>query len=150
MLAGLRPFLGDGTLGFYVVGSSGDKAWNAHDRIDVRPPSSLAALESAYVAVIVGPGTASSGESVAISFIGRQRTKLFGLPTAGVPTSPSAFPLPDGSQMMVVVALEADRNGTRYTSRIQPDEIVPPGPSSSVEDVQLARAIEWLRSQTCQ
>ena len=105
----------------------------------------LAALDSSYVAVLTGPRTASSGEAVAISFIGRPRTRSFGLPTAGLSTANRTYPLPDSSLIVLTVSVEADRNGKRYGYKIDPNEVVTP--DSATGDVQLSRAVAWLKSQ---
>jgi C-terminal processing protease CtpA/Prc len=106
----------------------------------------LTALDSSYVAVLTGPRTASSGEAVTISFIGRPRTRSFGLATAGLSTANSGFLLPDSSMIQLTVSVEADRNGRRYGEKIEPDETIP---ASLIEgaDPQMDRAIAWLKSQ---
>ncbi len=147
MLGGLRPFLGDVGLGSFVTNTGSGPLWRAGGVVDVRPGNSLAALDSANVAVLLGPRTASSGEAVAISFIGRPRTRTFGLPTAGLSTANQNFTLPDSSMLFVTVSVQADRNGTRYGHAIAPDETVAASTTGSGDDPTLARAIAWLRSQ---
>jgi hypothetical protein len=115
---------------------------------DVNAPLAPAAhqmLDSAYVAVLTGPCTASSGEAVTISFRGRPRTRSFGLPTAGLSTANQGFMLPDGSMIQLTVSVEADRTGRRYGEKIDPDEVIPEGAPGT--DVQLDRAKAWLKSQ---
>ncbi len=147
MLGGLRPLLGDGGLGSFATNSGAGPQWRAGARVDVRPSAALAALDSANVAVLIGAQTASSGEAVAISFIGRPRTRTFGQPSAGYSTANQNFTLPDRSMMFVTVSVQADRNGTRYGHAIAPDETVPASARDARDDVVLTRAIAWLRSQ---
>ena len=65
MLGGLRPLVGDGLLGSFEGRSGKSKKWTATDpQFDVAPPAALNDLESAWVAVLTGPQTASSGEIV--------------------------------------------------------------------------------------
>ncbi|MEO8619560.1 MAG: S41 family peptidase [bacterium] len=149
MLGGLRPFLGEAGLGSFVSASGSAPLWHARDQVDVKPPMTLAPLESANVAVLTGPRTASSGEAVAISFIGRPRTRLFGLPTAGLSTANSTMTLPDGAMILLTTAVEADRTGKRYGEKIAPDEVVPAAASGVAGDPQVERAVAWLQSQTC-
>jgi len=144
MLGGLRPFLGDVGLGSFVSAAGSAPLWRA-GAVDVRPTSALAALDSAYVAVLTGPRTASSGEAVTISFRGRPRTRSFGLPTMGLSTANSGFMLPDSSMIQLTVSVEADRTGRRYGEKIDPDEVIPEGAPGT--DVQLDRAKAWLKSQ---
>ncbi|HEY7395189.1 MAG TPA: S41 family peptidase [Gemmatimonadaceae bacterium] len=144
MLGGLRPFLGEVGLGSFVSAAGSAPLWRA-SAVDVKPTPALAALDSAYVAVLTGPRTASSGEAVTISFRGRPRTRSFGLPTAGLSTANQNFLLPDGSMILLTVSVEADRTGRRYGEKIDPDEVIPEGAPGT--DVQLDRAKAWLKSQ---
>jgi len=144
MLGGLRPFLGEVGLGSFVSATGSAPLWHA-SAVDVKPTPALAALDSAYVAVLTGPRTASSGEAVTISFRGRPRTRSFGLPTAGLSTANQGFMLPDGSMILLTVSVEADRTGRRYGEKIDPDEVIPDG--SPGTDVQLDGAKAWLKSQ---
>lgn len=148
MLGGLRPFLGEVGLGSFVSAAGSAPLWHAN-AVDVPPPPSLTGLDSAYVALLTGPRTASSGEAVTISFRGRPRTRSFGLATAGLSTANQGYALPDGSMIFLTVSVEADRTGKRYGEKIEPDEVIPaPAPGSS-DDTQLARAVAWLGAQTC-
>ena len=71
MLAGLKPFLGDEPLGMFVSWETSSPPWKAGQLGGVDPPTSLRALEQAWVAVLTGPRTSSSGEAVTIAFKGR-------------------------------------------------------------------------------
>jgi carboxyl-terminal processing protease len=146
MIAGLRPFLGNDGLGTFVSPAGSQPLWHARDGADIAPASELVPLESAWVAVLTGPKTASSGEATAIAFRGRPRTRSFGLPTAGLSTANSGFPLPDGAMIILTTAVDADRTGTRYGGKIEPDEVIPAAASGGPDDPQLARAIAWLQS----
>lgn len=149
MLAGLRPFVGEEGLGSFVSAAGSGPLWHARDQVDLRPPVTLAPLESANVAVLTGPRTASSGEAVTISFIGRPRTRSFGLPTAGLSTANATMTLPDGAMIVLTTAMEADRTGMRYGEQVAPDEVIPAGMSGATDDPQMDRAVAWLKSQSC-
>lgn len=149
MLGGLRPLLGDAGLGAFVSAKGSSPLWHASDQVNVVPAQSLTLLDSANVAVLTGPRTASSGEAVAISFRGRPRTRSFGQPTAGLSTANENFTLPHGAMILLTVAIEADRTGKRYGDKIEPDEPIPAPLSGTTGDPQLTRAIDWLASQTC-
>lgn len=154
MLAGLQPFLGPDTLGSFVVRTTsgptrapGSSGWVAGAHVTAAPPRDLTSLASAYVAVLTGPRTASSGEAVAIAFRGRPRTRSFGLPTAGLSTAPAGFPLPDGALLMLTTATDADRMGRPYGGTVMPDEAVQDR-GTGVEDAALAAAVRWLTEET--
>jgi carboxyl-terminal processing protease len=149
MLGGLRPFVGEVGLGSFVSAAGSSPLWHARDHVDLRPPATLAPLESANVAVLTGPRTASSGEAVTISFIGRPRTRSFGLPTAGLSTANTTMTLPDGAMILLTTAVEADRTGKRYGEKLTPDEVIPAAASGATEDPQMDRAIAWLKLQSC-
>ena len=149
MLGGLRPFLGEAGLGSFVSPAGSGALWHARDQVDVKPPMTLAPLESANVAVLTGPRTGSSGEAVTIAFIGRPRTRSFGLPTAGLSTANETMILPDRAIILLTASVEADRTGKRYGERVIPDEVLPAGAIGATDDPQRDRAIEWLESQTC-
>ena len=143
MLAGLKPFLGDAALGTFESPTGASPPWIAGQGVDATPPRALAPLEHAWVAVITGPRTASSGEAVTIAFRGRPRTRSFGLPTNGLSTANGTFPLPDGAMILLTTAIEADRTGRRYGDKIEPDETQPAaGPNG---DPALTAATAWLK-----
>ena len=119
MLAGLKPFLGNAGLGTFESPTGSSPKWIAGQAVGVEPPATLGGLESAWVAVITGPRTASSGEAVAIAFRGRPRTRSFGLPTAGcLSTANQTFRLPDGAMILLTTAVDADRTGKRYGDKV--------------------------------
>lgn len=138
MLNGLEPFLGDGTLGFFVTASRKD-SWRAPTA--TAPSPLLMPLRSAWVAVITGSHTASSGEIVAIAFRDRPNTRSFGHPTAGLSTANEGFKLSDGSNIVLTVAVDADRTGRVYGGKLDPDE--------TVDDATvLDAASKWLRDSS--
>jgi len=146
MLGGLRPFLGEAGLGSFVTARGSAPLWHARDAVDLPLSPGLAALDSAHVAMLTGPRTASSGEAVTISFRGRPRTRSFGLATAGLSTANQGYTLPDSSMIFLTVSVEADRTGRRYGEKIEPDEMIP-ATTPGTEDAQLARAVAWLKAQ---
>lgn len=146
MLAGLKPFLGSAELGSFENAGGRGAPWVAGQNVDIDPPAALD-LTSAWVAVLTGPRTASSGEVVAIAFRGRPRTRSFGEPTAGLSTANRTFVLPDGAMLVLTTAIDVDRNGRRYGEKVDPDENVGPlnaraaGPD---RDLALEAATTWL------
>jgi C-terminal processing protease CtpA/Prc len=166
MLAGLAPLFGDGALGS-LVSPNGTKQWRvanggsgfgeaADTSNDARAtrPLILDGAIAAPVAVLLGPKTASSGEIVAVSFVGRPNTRSFGEPTRGQTTGNSSIELTDGAVMAVTTSIYADRNGKRYGGKVTPDEPLTPVSRAATtlqDDALIEAAIKWLDKQlACQ
>lgn len=141
MLAALRPFLGDAAVGTFVPAGNAHAKWFANRAIDIPTPPALRPLLKAKVAVLTSPRTASSGEGVVVAFRGREQTRFFGEPTAGLSTANSSFPLPDGASIALTTAIYADRTGKEYGAKIEPDEVV------KGEEEVVAAATRWLRCE---
>ncbi|RWX03828.1 S41 family peptidase [Flavobacterium cerinum] len=150
MLLGTGPILGDGILGYTAYPDGQMHSWNYEQGkfyYDAIEDSDIKVKEyyrlkrlNPFVAVLTDTLTASSGEALTVAFKGREKTKSFGYKTYGVSTSNQKFVLSDGSNMLITVAVFADRNKKRYGHSIEPDKVVVP------ENV-LQEAIEWLRVQ---
>lgn len=78
------------------------------------------------VAVLLGEMTSSSGEMLAISFQGRERTRSFGAPTFGTTTSIYSAPDQYGSMLGIAWAYVADRNGRKVYPQVTPDVAIAP------------------------
>ena len=101
------------------------------------------------VAVLISPVTASSGEVTALAFAGRAKTRFFGETTGGRTTANLAYPLFDGSQLVLAEAAMTDRNGTTYVDGLEPDVAVDFDWTAfgTDDDQALTAAREWLRQQ---
>lgn len=149
MLLGTGPVLGDGILGYTAYPDGQMHSWNYNEGrfyYDSVEDNEVKAKEyyrlkapNPFVAVLTDTLTASSGEALTVAFKGRQKTKSFGYKTYGVSTSNEKFVLSDGSNMLITVAVFADRNKKHYGHSIEPDKIVAP-------EKALQEAIEWLRA----
>lgn len=148
MLAGLKPFLGGAGLGSFVSPTGAGPMWIAGQGLGADPPPALGVLESAWVVVLTGPRTASSGEAVTIAFRGRPQTRSFGLPTAGLSSANQAYPLPDGAMILLTTAIDADRTGRRYGDKIEPDERIENSGTDTAGDVTLLAATKWLKESS--
>lgn len=129
MLAGIGPLLGEGALGRFVEIEGKYTSWsycNGEARMDnkimmkIPHPYKLKNFDIP-VAVFISDRTASSGEAILISFIGRPNTKTFGSPTAGLTTGNRSYFLPDGAQLILTSTVFADRKGNIYGQKILPD-----------------------------
>jgi C-terminal processing protease CtpA/Prc len=145
MIAGLGPLTGEGTLGYFVY-KTGSYPWSYQkgtcSPVKVANPYSIKNKHS-KIAVLISKRTASSGEMTAISFIGRNNTKLFGQPSAGYTTGNSGFKLSDGSFIYLATSFTADRSHKKYAAKIIPDVIVDSASGNNCLDV----ATQWLKEK---
>lgn len=129
-LAGIGPILGDGIAGYFIDADGREESWGYTDGassiyglrtfVEVTDPYELINPNS-KVAVLLDDGVASSGEAIAIAFIGRENTRSFGAPTCGLSTANSAFSLSHDMRLVLTTAYMADRNKVKYGTSIDPD-----------------------------
>jgi hypothetical protein len=145
MIAGLGPLIGNGEAGYFAT--SADKTpWFYRDGkcgtgktavVTVRDPYTLK-NGNPKIAVLIGGNTASSGEMITISFIGKPNARLFGQPSTGLTTANGMYKLPDNSTLLLASSYCTDRNGKTYKEKIQPDVLI-----AESGDV-IAAAAKWL------
>jgi len=117
-------------------GMAGKSRMNSHRIRDRNAP----------VALLLSSTTASSGEAVAVAFLGRPNLRTFGDSTAGFNSANGTYHLPDGARMIITDGLNRDRRGRQYALKIAPDELVP-WPVDAEDDAPLDRAKAWLMEQ---
>jgi carboxyl-terminal processing protease len=163
MLAGLGPLLGDGVCGYFVSANErvpityrdGSAYQGRHVRCRVSGEGYQTQLSKKSIVVLTGRRTVSAGEIVALAFKGREKTYLFGEPTAGLTTANAIYTLSDHSMLVLSVCQEADHNGRICEGSIVPDKIVPATPVGPVSaeirpddhDPAKSAAISWLMTQ---
>jgi carboxyl-terminal processing protease len=157
MLDGVGPILGEGVVGSFVGHDGVKQPFAYRDGQAQLAGSTLIGVENPYhlkhplppIAVLTSPFTASAGEAIVVAFRGRPHTLSFGKPTAGVPTVNEGFKLSDGADLILTVALDADRTGHTYDSAIAPDQTVPVDMSQIGKpgDLALQAATTWLHDQ---
>ncbi|RPI58235.1 MAG: peptidase S41, partial [Lysobacterales bacterium] len=105
----------------------------------------------APVAVLVGGGTASSAEVLALTLRARAGTRSFGAPTRGLSAGNRTFPLSDGASLVLTVAATSDAAGQVLLGPLVPDELVPAGGATrgtaSGNDAPLDAAVAWLTAR---
>lgn len=147
MLAGLLPIFSEGLLGAFegadgkrtsIVSSGNSLALGGKSHYLNAPRLPLPRFQPAHVAVLVGPRTASSGEIVALLLAAQANVRTFGAATAGRSSANQAFPLSDGSALILTTAATIDREGQKYWDPIAPD--VPAEHAAQA-------AAEWLSAQ---
>lgn len=159
MLAGVGPILGEGHPGVFIDAEGVRTPWYYQDGVaGVERGATRQAITRVArpyrlrrpdppVAVITGINTASAGEAVTIAFRGRPYARSFGLMTRGLPTANSSYEMTDGGTVVLTTAWEADRTGTVYRDRIDPDEVI----MGDAPNEALFAAMAWLYAQpACQ
>ena len=161
MLAGLGPLLGDGELAASVYPDGrrvavwyrdGQAGFGDYTQLRVRAP--YRPRSAAPVAVLVGGGTASSAEVLAVALRSRPQTRSFGAPTRGLSAGNRTFPLADGASLVLTVAATSDVAGRVLEGPFVPDQLVTggreAGGTQAPADGPLEAAVAWLvSSESC-
>jgi C-terminal processing protease CtpA/Prc len=160
MLAGLAPLFADGDVGGLATANDGSVTWRfrdgafvasskEHDNVTrAAQPAMRIGNGNTPVAVLLGQRTGSSGEAVAIAFVGRPNTRSFGAPTAGLTTGNRPVKLADGATLAITGSVMLDRTGKRYGGKLAPDELTDGTRVASPNgDAAVAAAIAWLDQQ---
>jgi len=161
MLAGLGPLLGDTIVGSFFTTTEQGSVWRYRDGHawagESEPPSwggrgTLPPYHArdplAPVALLIGRGTASSGEATLLAFLGRRNVRSFGDSTAGFNSVNNGFLLPDSATMMITVGYSRARLGRSYALKVAPDDRIAELPGEPLDaPVPLQRAKEWLARQ---
>jgi hypothetical protein len=145
MLAGLAPLLTEGVLGYFqdahgnrqAIARQGDILFLAGKPLAFRAGGAQPAHAAGRVAIVVGPGSASSGEIVPIMFHGQANVRLFGQPTSGHSTANVMRELPNGGFVAVTTGTTLDRDGMMFGGTVEPDVRGDDG---------VADAAQWVRS----
>jgi len=156
MLAGVGPILGEGEVGGFVA-ARGSSKWSYQDGKSMINQSVVSQVDAPYkvknadlpIAILTDDFTASSAEAVVIAFKGRPKTHFFGMPTRGIPTANSPFKLSDGAIINLTVAVDADRTGKSYDSKIPPDTEIKTiwAQYGTDDDPVLKVAASWIKNQ---
>ena len=162
MLAGVGPLLGAERVGAFVNASNrvepwyyrAGQAWAAQPEPPPgegfagkgRKASHRLRDKDAPVALLLSGATSSSGEAVAVAFLGRDNLRTFGDTTAGFNSANGRYRLPDGAEMWITNAMNRDRRGRGYALSIAPDEYVP-WREDDMDDRARTQARAWLLEQ---
>ena len=157
MLAGLASILGEGKIGSFVnQHGHTDGEWilkNGNVYIDSNQVSTLPKLTSSRklkpLVVLISGRTASSGEVLAISAIGRKNTILIGENSAGYTTANEGFEVNATAGLNLAVDYDADRNGKVYKDFVRPHVFLEGGDNFNdiTQDLKVISAIKWLKRQ---
>lgn len=153
MILGVEQLLGNGKVGSFQTKRKED--WVIKDNrlyIDTSlltaiSPKCIVDAQSIPVVLLIGPGTGSSGEFLAMAFKGRKNTVFIGTETAGYVTVNSGIPINKFAFMNLSIGYGQDRNDRSYTSALQPDLRLqaPENFNSIKQDTIVKTAIKWLK-----
>lgn len=129
MIAGVGPLIGNGVCGYSFSGDGSirkriyNDGWTGWDTSlvfqKVNPYHLL--NPNKPIAIIYSNETGSSGEVVALAFVGLPNVKSFGQQTAGITTRVDNFEMSDGAFLNLVSGVDADRNKNKFGGTIKPD-----------------------------
>ncbi|MET0394881.1 MAG: S41 family peptidase [Chitinophagaceae bacterium] len=156
MLAGLAPFFNDGIVSYYI-----DRDGNATDEAAFRNgdfiidgvsqatiKNKIPAFKPVKVAVLIGPGTASSGEGVAVVFGQRKKTRLFGERSAGLANATNGFVFNDRqSYYLISTACIGNKKKKVLPEYVIPDVIITGNDAfaNPAGDTVVQAAMQWLK-----
>jgi hypothetical protein len=147
MIAGIGPILGEGIAGYFIDADGNELPWSYLNGSSILDGNIITSFGNSYeltipnpkVAVLLDNGVASSGEVIAISFIGRDNSKSFGIPTCGATTSNQSFNLSDNAVLFLTTSYLADRDKNLFGTPITPDIITD-------NDKIIQEALDWIQN----
>lgn len=156
MMAGLAMFFNNEIVSYYIDknGMANDEAsfkngdFCMNGEVQATIKNKIPALGNAKVAVLIGPGTASSGEGVAANFKQRKNTRLFGEVSSGRANSTLGFPFNnDQSYFLISSAFIGDKNKKPLPEFVLPHVTVKANNAFTdpLSDNVVRAAIDWLK-----
>lgn len=155
MMLGLKQVIGEGQIGSFTSGNL--ERWLLNDNcfyLDTALMTCIIAkcsitAQTIPVAVLIGPGTGSSGEFLAMSFKGRNNTIFIGTKTAGYITSTKGFEVNNAVYLLISTCYGKDRKGHIYKQALSPDIYSTDEDSfNDIEhDKKVIKASKWVQAQ---
>lgn len=155
MLAGLAMFFEDGIYTYYIdkdgnlTDESGFKDGNfiigGKAQADIK--NKIEPINNTKIAILIGPGTASSGEGLAIVFAQKKNVKSFGTDSAGLANATNGFVFNKNlSYFLLSVAKIADKDQKIYPEIVKPDVYINENESFAdlPNDPTVKEAVKWL------
>lgn len=128
MMGGIAPLYDEGVLETFQSVTGESQVVNVrngvlHMNASAFPRVQLTPLVAVpkRIAVVIGRGTASSGEILALGFKGQHNVRFFGQPTAGATTANQTVRLSNGGQLALTTARILDRGGRVHDGPVRPD-----------------------------
>ncbi len=156
MVLGVQQILGDGVVCSMLA---------SHESLNVSIKSNAIYIDTAKklslkpacftdatklpVVLITSFETASSGEALLTSFIGRPNTTVLGVPTQSLTTGLGRHKINDYAEIAIAGTYMKDRNGKVYKTAIQPDIYMDTVNKMNdiPHDEKVLAAVKWLTKQ---
>ncbi len=146
MLTGIGPILGEGICGYFIDPDNREAPWtyengvssNGFPIVAITNPYTLI-NQNPKVAVLLSNAVTSSGEAIAIAFVGRENARSFGNASCGLSTANAGFVLSDNSTLVLTTSVMADRNKNKFGFQVSPD-------TESDDQSILLDALDYLRN----
>jgi carboxyl-terminal processing protease len=155
MMLGLEQLLHEGKLGSFEA--KGHENWIIKNNGFYLDTSLLASIvpkcsipnRNIPVAVLIGQGTGSSGEFLAMSFKKRDNTILIGSNTAGYITTTMGFKINGAVWLMLSTGYGRDREGQIYEQALSPDiyNKEPDSFNDIKNDKKVLAAAQWIKEK---
>jgi len=152
MMLGLQQLLGEGDIGSFTGNEA--QHWIIKSNgfyLDIQLltaiiPSCSINNKNIPVVLLIGPGTGSSGEFLAISFKGRKNTLFIGSKSAGYVTSIKGFTINNAVSLRLSTGYGKDRAGKLYDTAIEPDIYMdtPDSFNDIQHDGKVLAAVKWI------
>ncbi len=155
MLGGLGMFFEDGIVSYYIDrnGKTEDEAafkngdFTIDGKVQANIKTKIPAIKPKKIAVLIGPGTGSSGEGVAVVLQQRQDTKLFGTKSAGMANATNGFVFADDKAYFLISVASIGNK----SKKVMPEFVMPNVEIKKLEsfgnlpeDPTVKAAIAWL------
>lgn len=158
MIAPMAGFFPDGILGYYLdkdnqpISTSlvENRAFLMDDSVHANLRDSVPDLQKPRVAILIGPGTASSGEALAVFFRGRKNTKLFGENSAGFANATEGFPFNhEKSYFLLTTARLGNNKKQPLPDLVKPDVQLVNNDAfgNLMQDTAVQAAMEWFKKK---
>ncbi len=153
LIAGMRPLLGHGAVGYFIFAKNvkvpwlyGEEGDTSGENYSIDPKLSFEG-SAMPVAVLTSGHTASSAEALVVTFLKRENTRSFGESTAGYTTGVHDPQFKDGSVLGITSSEYADRTEQVVEGRIVPDETIATHPNEIKigQDPILDASLVWLK-----
>lgn len=130
MMGGIAPLYDEGTLETFENRAGMRQRVNVRGGVLHMNESAFPRVENlaslphkpAYVAILLGHRTASSGEILALGFKGQPNVRFFGRPTAGATTANTSHRLENGGLLALTTSRILDRGDRAHHGPVLPDQ----------------------------
>lgn len=152
MILGLQQLLGEGELGSFTSEPKipwmlrEDRFFSGDQEMTKITPICKNDFTQLPLAILIGPGTGSSGEFLAMAFKGRKNTIFLGENTGGYVTATKGTSVNKDLYLLISECYGRDRNGNVYREALSPDiRITTPDNFDTIGvDPKVLAAIRWL------